>query len=141
MARRPSHRALRRARSYTFEEAATALGVSKGTIRNWVNSGLPAMKAQRPYMILGDALKDYLQARATIRKTSLQPSELYCLSCKASRTPMGMMVDCIPQTATTARLMGLCEACGGTCNRMINRTKIDLFREIFALAEKDGKTA
>ena len=97
MARRPSHRALRRARSYTFEEAATALGVSKGTIRNWVNSGLPAMKAQRPYLILGDALKDYLQARATIRKTSLQPSELYCLSCKASRTPMGMMVDCIPQ--------------------------------------------
>jgi excisionase family DNA binding protein len=141
MAKRPSHRALRAARSYTFEEAATALGVSKGTIRNWVNTGLPAMKAQRPYLILGEALKDYLQARAAKRKAALQPSELYCLSCKASRTPMGMMVDCIPQTATTARLMGLCEACGGTCNRMISRTKIDLFREIFALAEKDGKTA
>lgn len=141
MASRPSHRALRAARSYTFDEAATALGVSKGTIRNWVNTGLPAMKAQRPYLILGEALKDYLQARATNRKVALQPSELYCLSCKASRTPIGMMVDCIPQTAKTARLMGLCEACGGTCNRMISRTKIDLFREIFALAEKDGKTA
>lgn len=141
MAKRPSHRTLRAARSYTFEEAATALGVSKGTIRNWVNTGLPAMKAQRPYLILGEALKDYLQARTANRKETLQPGELYCLSCKASRTPMGMMVDYIPQTATTARLMGLCEACGGTCNRMISRTKIDLFREIFALAEKDGKTA
>lgn len=141
MAKRPSHRALRAARSYTFEEAATALGVSKGTIRNWVNTGLPAMKSQRPYLILGEALKDYLQARTANRKAALRPSELYCLSCKASRTPMGMMVDCIPQTSTTARLMGLCETCGGTCNRMISRTKIDLFREIFALAEKDGKTA
>ena len=54
---------------------------------------------------------------------------------------MGVMVDCIPQTATTARLMGLCEACGGTCNRMISRAKIDHFREIFALAEKGAKTA
>lgn len=141
MARRPSHRALRTARSYTFEEAATALGVSKGTIRNWVNTGLPAMKAQRPYLILGEALKDYLQARAAKRKAALQPSELYCLSCKASRTPMGMMVDCIPQTATTARLMGLCEVCGGTCNRMIGKAKIGHFSEIYVLALRDRKTA
>ena len=33
------------------------------------------------------------------------------------------------------------EACGGTCNRMISRAKIDHFREIFALAEKGAKTA
>ena len=97
MAKRPSHRALRAARSYTFEEAATALGVSKGTIRNWVNSGLPAMKAQRPYLIMGEVLKDYPKPRAKNRNAALQSSELYCLSCNASRTPMGMMVDCIPQ--------------------------------------------
>lgn len=137
MAKRPSHRALRAARSYTFEEAAIALGVSKGTVRNWVNNGLPAMKAQRPYLILGEALKDFLQSNKAKRKSALQSTELYCLTCKAPRMPMGMLVDCISQTATTARLMGLCEACGGTCNRMISRAKIDRFREIFALAEKD----
>ena len=141
MAKRPSHRALRAARSYTFEEAAIALGVSKGTVRTWVNNGLPAMKSQRPYLILGEALKDFLQARTAKRKSALRPAELYCLSCKAPRMPMGLLVDCIPQTATTARLMGLCEACGGTCNRMISRAKTDHFREIFALAEKDRKTA
>ena len=99
------------------------------------------MKAQRPYLILGEALKDFLQVKTSNRKSALQAAELYCLSCKAPRSPMGMLVDCIPQTATTARLMGLCETCGGTCNRMISRAKIDHFREIFALAEKDGKTA
>lgn len=141
MAKRPSHRALRAARSYTFEEAAIALGVSKGTVRTWVNNGLPAMKAQRPYLILGEALKDFLQTKTAKRKSALRSAELYCLGCKAPRMPMGMLVDCIPQTATTARLMGLCEACGGTCNRMISRAKIDHFREIFAMAEKDRKTA
>ena len=83
MAKRPSHRALRAARSYTFEEAAIALGVSKGTVRTWVNNGLPAMKAQRPHLILGEALKDFLQAKTAKRKSALRPAELYCLSCKA----------------------------------------------------------
>ncbi|MFN6004408.1 MAG: hypothetical protein ACK47C_00620 [Paracoccaceae bacterium] len=50
-------------------------------------------------------------------------------------------MDCIPQTATTARLMGLCEVCGGTCNRMISRSKTAQFCEIFDVAMKDGKTA
>jgi excisionase family DNA binding protein len=141
MAKRPSHRTLRAARSYTPEEAATALGVSVGTIRSWVKKGLPIMKAQRPYLMLGEDLKAYLKAQTGKRRAALQPTELYCLSCKAPRTPMGMMVDCIPQTPTTARLLGLCDACGGTCNRMISRAKIDLYREIFALAEKGRTTA
>ncbi|PQV57862.1 hypothetical protein LX70_01671 [Defluviimonas denitrificans] len=51
---------------------------------------------------------------------------------------MGRMVDCIPQTARTARLVGLCAHCGGTCNRMVSRTKIDQLAGIFDLALKDG---
>ena len=141
MDKRPSHRALRAARSYTLEEAAKALGVSQGTIRNWVKKGLPIMNDQRPYLILGEALKDFRQSQTVKRKSALQANQLYCLACKAPRTPMGMLVDCIPQTTTTARLMGLCDVCGGTCNRMISRAKIDPYREIFALAEKGGKTA
>lgn len=141
MARRRSHRTIRAARSYTLEEAATALGVSLCTIRNWVKAGLPVMKAQRPYLILGDALKDFLQARSTGRKAALQPFQLYCLSCKAGQAPWGMLVDCIPQTGATARLMGLCEVCGGTCNRMINRSKIGDFGGIFILVVKGGQTA
>jgi hypothetical protein len=132
---------VRAARSYTFEEAATALGVSFSTIRSWVKKGLPIMNAQRPFLILGDDLKAFRQAQMKRRKVPLQPTELYCLSCRAPRMPWGMLVDWTPQTASTARLTGLCDVCGGTCNRMISRAKIDSFREIFALAERGGSTA
>ncbi len=141
MARRPNHRAIRTARTYEIDEAAKALGVSTGTVRNWVKAGLPIMKAQRPYLILGEALKDFLQDRTKGRKVTLGPTQLYCLSCKASRTPMGMLVDCLPQTATTARLIGLCEVCSGTCNRMVSRSKIGEFGQIFELVLKDRQTA
>ena len=141
MARRPTYRAVRAARTYTIEEAAMTLGVTVGTIRNWVKDGMPIMKAQRPYLILGEALRDFLQDRSKGGKVVLELSQLYCLTCKAARVPMGMMVDAIPQTATTARLMGLCEVCGGTCNRMISRSKLGAFGQIFDLVLSDRLTA
>jgi excisionase family DNA binding protein len=141
MARRLSLRSLRGARTYTIEEAATALGVTTGTVRSWVKAGLPLMKSRRPYLILGEALRDFLQDRATASKVKLRPDQLYCLTCKAARTPMGHLVDFIPQTAKTARLLGLCDVCGGACNRMVGKSQISQISQIFNVAMKDGPTA
>lgn len=141
MAKRPNPRAIKAARTYTVEEAAIALGVSIGTIRAWVKSGLPLMKSQRPFLILGEALRDFLEGRTKAAKAPLQPDQLYCLSCKTGRRPMGLLVDCIPETPKTARLLGLCEVCGSTCNRMISKAKIDHFSQIFEVAIKEGRQA
>lgn len=141
MAKRPNPRAVKAARTYTIEEAAQALGVSVGTIRSWVKSGLPLMRSQRPFLILGDALRSFLEDRAKRGKVPLQPDQLYCFTCKTARIPFGLMVDCIPQTPKTARLLGLCEVCGGTCNRMISLSKIDRFSEVFCVVIKEGRQA
>ncbi|THD81394.1 DNA-binding protein [Aliigemmobacter aestuarii] len=141
MAKRPNPRAIRSTRTYTIDEAAIAMNITTSTIRSWVKAGLPLMRSRRPYLILGDALQHFLQDRATQSRTPLKADQLYCLSCKAGRAPMGMMVDCIPQTPKTARLEGLCEACGGTCNRMISRARIADFAAIFDLALNEGRQA
>ncbi|KAA0921024.1 helix-turn-helix domain-containing protein [Aquicoccus porphyridii] len=139
MAKRPNPRAIKAARTYTIEEAAQTLGVTTGTIRSWVKSGLPLMRSRRPFLILGDDLRGFLEDRAKRRKAPLQPDQLRCFTCKVGRTPMGLMVDCIPQTPKTARLLGLCEVCGGTCNLMISQTKIDHYSQIFEVAIKEGR--
>ena len=141
MAKRPNPRSIRAARPYTIEEAAEALDVSIGTVRGWAKAGLPIMKSERPYLILGEALREFLQLRAAGVKAPLQPDQLYCFTCKAPRTPLGLMVDLIPQTAKTARLAGLCDVCGGTCNRMVSKFAIDRFSRIFDVAIKGGETA
>jgi len=138
MPKRPNPRAIKAARTYTVEEAAIVLGVSVGTIRSWVKSGLPLMRSQRPFLILGDALRNFLKDRAQASRAPLREDQLYCLTCKAGRTPMGLLVDCIPQTPKTARLLGLCNVCGGTCNRMISKSKIDDFSQVFCVAIKEG---
>ncbi len=99
------------------------------------------MKSQRPFLILGDTLRSFLQERAANGKVTLQADQLYCFTCKAARTPMGLLVDCIPQTQKTARLVGLCDVCGGTCNRMIGLAQLDRISRIFDFAMRGGPTA
>ena len=60
MARRISAIRVKANRSYTVEEAADAVGATPQTVRNWIKRGLPAMAAQRPILIIGCALKEYL---------------------------------------------------------------------------------
>ena len=141
MAKRPNPRSIRAARTYTIEEAAEALGVSPGTIRGWVKAGLPIMASKRPFLILGDAMRRFVEQRRATSKVTLQPDQLYCLSCKAGRQPMGLMIDVLPQTTKTARLVGLCDVCGGTCNRMVSLAKLDQLRLIFDVVISEGKKA
>ncbi|MCR9149821.1 MAG: helix-turn-helix domain-containing protein [Rhodobacteraceae bacterium] len=128
---------IRSARSYTIPEAAEALGVSVGTVRGWVRLGLRLLSGQRPFLILGSDLRGYLEARRAKGRVRLAPEELYCLSCKAPRRPFGMLVDWHCQTAKTARMVGLCEACGGSCNRMVSARALPRIRTVFDVAIKD----
>lgn len=99
------------------------------------------MTSQRPFLILGETLRRFLQDRRGKAKAPLMPDQLYCLSCKVGRKPMGMMADCHHQSTKTARLEGLCEVCGSTCNRMISLAKLDHFHAIFDIACKGGPQA
>jgi ribosomal protein S26 len=141
MPSRPNPRAIKVARCYTIVEAAAALDVSVASVRSWVRQGLPAMTAQRPYLILGDALRGFLQDRREKAKTKLFADQLYCLSCKVAQRPDGMMVDCILQTDKTARLLGLCGTCGGACNRMVSRSELASFEAIFEVAYRGNQKA
>ncbi len=99
------------------------------------------MTAQRPTLILGEALRGFLESRRSKSKAKLEPDQLYCLTCKQGKKPLGMMVDCIAQTSKIARLMGLCEVCGGTCNRMISRANLESFAMIFDVAYRGDSKA
>jgi Helix-turn-helix domain len=141
MTKRPSSRSIKAVRTYTVPEAATALGVTIGTVRNWVRNGLPVLNAKRPTLILGSVLRDYIDRKWAKYKVTLALDQLYCLTCKEPRTPYGRMLDYIPGNHRTGRLTGLCEVCGGVCNRMASRASLDRFAEIFDVAIRGAGVA
>jgi hypothetical protein len=62
-------------------------------------------------LILGRDLVAFLNARRTKNKRTCLPGELYCVRCRAPRTPAGDMVDYVALTAKTGNLVAICSIC------------------------------
>lgn len=141
MPKRPNPMAVNKALTYTIEEAASALGVTTATIRNYVRRGLPIMTSQRPYLVSGEALRLFLLNERESRKKPLQSDELFCPSCRRGRRPFGMMVDLILMSGKSGRLTGLCETCDGPSQRMISFRQIKDFAAIFDITDHASSAA
>jgi hypothetical protein len=133
MGKRANPMAVKAALTYEIGEAAAALGKSSATIRNWIKDGLPVMASRKPYLISGADIRTYIKAKSQAAKSTLAPDELYCLSCRAGRKPLDMIVAAFPNTPKTTRLMGVCERCSANAARMISNTKTHHFARTFQI--------
>lgn len=119
MPRRITASRIKSNRSYTVEQAAETLDVTQQTIRAWIKSGLPVLNTKRPTLIMGFALKDFVQTRREGSKRPLDHGEMYCLGCKAVTAPALGMIDYIPLSNSHGMVRGFCANCERTCTRII----------------------
>jgi len=126
MPRRLNWRRIKIHRNYKICEAADVLGVHKNTVRNWIKyEGLPALTDQRPHLILGRLLRDFLIERDRKRKTPLKAGEIYCVACHSPKRPAGAMVDFILRSDTSGVLRGICPDCDRFIHRHASRISLD----------------
>ena len=107
-------------RSYTIVEAGRVLGVHKKTIRRWIGRGLPTCDNARPTLLLGRAVKEFLLQQQLASKHPCQCGQLFCVRCRAPKSPAGRMVDFIPKTPTSGYLRGICPDCGTLIHRALS---------------------
>lgn len=128
--RHPNHRLVKIHRSYTVEEVAGLFGHHKNTVRMWIKNGLPTIDKQRPMLILGADLAEFLQARRAKNKRSCKPDEIYCVRCRAPRRPAGGLVEYTPVTATSGTLVAICPVCQSIMYRCTNLAKLQSWTDI-----------
>lgn len=126
--RHPNHRLVKIHRSYAVEEIAKLFSIHKNTVRRWIKGGLAAIDDKRPILILGSDLAVFLQARRVKNKQTCKLGELYCVRCRAPRSPAGNMSDYNPVTEKFGNLVAICPDCGAMMNRRVSLAKIDEFR-------------
>lgn len=112
-------------RSYSVDEAARALAVHKNTVRDWIARGLPTIDRQRPTLILGRDLAEFLARRRSANKHPCAPGEIYCVRCRRPQPPAGGMADFEPVAATSGNLIGICPVCNALMYRRISLAKLD----------------
>jgi len=141
MAKRVNGRAIKSVRTYTIEEAAEALDVSVVAVRSWEERGLQLIKDQRPYLIVGSVLKEFLRKEAADRKRPLAIDQIYCAPCKLRVRPMGGMADYVPATATRGRLSGLCPVCERAIQRFTSLSALPEFEVVLDIAIRHAECA
>jgi hypothetical protein len=117
-------------RNYTVEEAAEAVDGTPQTVRSWLKKGLPAMSSQRPTLIMGWALKEYLARSAQKRRRPLLAGEFFCLACKSPRGPALGMTDYHALSTKHGLLRALCEVCEGSCTRIVSASSLPAWQAI-----------
>lgn len=133
MSRRFPTQRIKKHRQYTYQDTAEVTGASVQTVRSWRGAGLAVMTGQKPHLILGEALIEFLERRRTRRTVKLAPDQVYCLSCRAARRPHGMMADYLPISASRGRLQVLCEVCDGLCQRFVSAASLNDLGRIFEI--------
>lgn len=137
-ARRPNRRAIKQHYSYTSEEAARVLGVSKGTVRRWMKDGLPCITDKRPFLILGTDLRDFLNNRHRPKQTC-QLHECYCFRCQQPKAPAAGMVDYTPRTTVNSRISAICEACGTLMHKAFSATNLPRLMQLADVSFPQGE--
>ncbi len=112
-------------RSYTVEEAASIFPVHKNTIRSWIKNGLAICDDQKPLLILGHDLKEFIKSKRKKNKQKCKDHEIYCLRCRSPKRPAGNMADYEPMSPTTGRLIGICSTCGGIINKYFSLVNLE----------------
>lgn len=139
MAGKPNWQRVKTHRSYTYEEAARALGLHKNTVMGWVRRGeLPAVAEKRPHLILGRDLIAFLRRRREAARRKLRPHELYCLRCRDGRIPEGRLADLLLAEAGSGNLMGFCPACGAIMHKRVSLRMIEALRSLLDVAVRQA---
>jgi hypothetical protein len=126
--RHPNHRHVKIHRNYTVEEVARLFSIHKNTVRGWIKAGLSLSDDKRPMLILGHELAAFLQARRVKKKQTCNPGEIYCIRCRAPKTPAGDMAEYQLINEKVGNLIAICPDCDSMMNRRFSLAKLDQVR-------------
>lgn len=135
MAKRYSTAGISKNLTYTILEIHEIRGFSPQTVRRWIKEeGLHAMTSQRPFLIHGADLIDFLKAKGNRDKNPHAPGELSCFKCGNRGRPLGDMAD-LERTGARRRLKALCGACERPVSLYISAAKLAQYREVLDIAD------
>jgi hypothetical protein len=103
---------MRQKQTYTVPEIAVALRVSVGTVRRWIRLGLPSIDDQRPKLVHGASLRQWLLDRREKRTVKCGPRQMYCCKCRDACEMLPGSAVVIHRNAKSASIKGLCIQCG-----------------------------
>jgi hypothetical protein len=120
-------------RNYTISEIALLYGVHKNTVKAWLKRGLKRIDDHRPYLMLGTDLRLFLKDLRTINKRPCEIGEIYCMKCRAPRTPEQGSIIFESASSISGRIKGSCNVCLSPMNKYFRLADLAVLQRHFAV--------
>jgi hypothetical protein len=126
-------------RSYSIDEAARTLGVHKNTVVNWLKNGLTSIDDRRPVLVQGLVLRTFLQERRSGQKMRCAVGELYCLKCRAPKSPLDGRAIYIPLSRSGGNVKARCSHCLSIICRRVSIARLHEFSAILTISYRQAQ--
>jgi len=134
---------IKRYRTYTFAEIADIFDIHVRTVQAWRKQGMKVLdETSKPYLVSGEDVRLFLQAKNSKNKHKLKPGEFFCVKC---RQPRESLPDKVRIVLTGKNLgsrykqvifKGVCPVCGRNLTVFSSDRKwLNLSKTIMKLAE------
>ncbi len=124
---------------YTVQDIATLLGIHKNAVSRWMREGLQADRQQRPFLIRGDELARFLDARQKKRRTKCGIAQFYCFKCRAARDASSRRATLQTQRSGKVWLKAICDHCGTRMNKVLGLIKLQQIRSHLIISKPESE--
>jgi excisionase family DNA binding protein len=124
---------------YTVQEIAELFGIHKNAVLRWLKDGLGANKDQRPFLIRGEELIRFLNARQRRKRCKCAITEFYCFKCRGPRGAYLGIADVAIESPTRIRVSSLCAVCDTPINKVQSVRDLERIRSRFHVQQLTGE--
>lgn len=113
---------------YSLPEITRLCGVSEQTVRNWCRAGLERVPGTSQFLVCGNKLNAFLNARLAASRQPLAATEFFCLKCHRPREPSpgGVRLSSHAGRRSTT-LKARCSACSTMMYRACSQKTVEAF--------------
>lgn len=127
--------------TYSVDEIARLLSVSRGTVRRWLKTGLATVEGPGLKIVRGSVLREFLRKRRADGKRPCGLGFLYCLRCRVPRQPAGARAELICSEGTAiGNLRGICPECSALMYRRVNVARLSAVQGVLEIALPDAQS-
>jgi len=128
--------------SYSVKVIAYIYRLHPRTVQDWIKQGLKIIEgSKKPYLILGNYVREFLKEKNKRNKCKLNPDEFYCTRCRTNKRSLSDKITIeikkqLGKSSNQVFIRGICEVCKNRVIRFSSDSKLLRIKEFMSFEKE-----
>ena len=133
-------RLIKHRESYSLKQISETLKVHQRTVQEWRHEGLTTISTEKPFLVMGYDLKEFLNRKLQSKKIKLEANQFYCTKCRNAVITINNKVHLASLNKTIGNqgfnglmIKGICQKCGTKLNKFSHDGRLQELKDTFSI--------